>query len=65
MHDSEKVGERVKANLELTEKNIAACVHHLGAEAEGAKCLKRMIKHFTHEKNIAEKTIEALKVLKK
>jgi len=63
MHDSEKVNERIQANVARTKDNMTACIQYLGNEDEGRKCLKRMIKHFTREKGIAEKTIEALKKL--
>jgi ferredoxin len=64
MHDSEKVNERIENNIELTKRNITACIKHFGKEEEGEKCLNRMIKHFIREKNIAEKTVEALEELK-
>lgn len=63
MHDSEKIEERINTNVELAKKNVAACIHHLGKEKEGAKCLQRMIKHFAREKSIIEETIEELKKL--
>jgi ferredoxin len=62
-HDSDRVPERIQNNVEEAKKNVAACVQYLGSEEEGQKCLQRMIKHFTREKNIAEKTVEALKKL--
>ena len=63
-HDSDKVPIRIQNNVEKTKKNVAACIQYLGSEEEGQKCLQRMIKHFIREKDIAEKTVEALKKLK-
>ncbi len=64
-HDSDKVAERIQANVEKATKNMAMCIKYLDSEQEGQKCLRRMIKHFTREKNIAEKTIEALDKMRK
>jgi len=64
MHDSDKVPSRIQDNVAKTKKNIEACIKHFGKKEEGDKCLQRMIKHFTREKNIAEKTIEKLEELK-
>jgi ferredoxin len=63
MHDSEKFDERIQANIEKTKHNMSACSRYLGKDDEAQKCLQRMIKHFTREKNIAEETIKVLKSL--
>ena len=64
-HDSEKIPEDIKANVEMTERFMKACVKYLGNSREGQKCLNRMIKHFNKEKLVAEKTLEKLEGLKK
>jgi ferredoxin len=64
MHDSDKVPERIMTNVERTKKNMEACAKYLGNIEEKKKCLYRMIKHFTREKNITEKTVEALEKLR-
>ncbi|HAX61950.1 MAG TPA: ferredoxin [Elusimicrobia bacterium] len=63
-HDSEKVQENIDANVEKTKKSMGLCVKYLGNVEEKDKCLKRMLGHFRHEKEIAEKTIERLEKLK-
>jgi len=62
-HDSEKIPESVKNNVEMTEKFMEACAKYLGNDNEKNKCLNRMIKHFNKEKIIAEKTLERLEEL--
>jgi ferredoxin len=64
-HDSEKVSDEVKANVEETKYFMGACERYLGDAKERQKCLNRMIKHFTKEKMVAEKTIEELELLRK
>jgi ferredoxin len=64
-HDSEKVPDEVKANVEETKYFMEACENYLGGAEEQQKCLNRMIKHFTKEKMVAEKTIEELELLRK
>jgi len=64
-HDSEKIPEEVDANMKQTKNYMDACAQHLGDEKEKQKCLNRMIKHFTKEKLVAEKTLEKLQMLKK
>ena len=59
-HDSEKVPEKIKDNVEMTRKYMDLCAYHLGDDQEKEKCLKRMRKYFTHQKMIAERTLEAL-----
>ena len=59
-HDSEKVPDMIQANLKLTKKYMDLCAHYLGDDQESEKCLKRMLKHFTHQRMIAEKTLEEL-----
>jgi ferredoxin len=63
-HDSDRVLERIQVNIEKTKKNMEACAQYLGEAEEKQKCLQRMIKHFTREKNIAEKTVAELQKLK-
>lgn len=64
-HDSEKIPERVKINIEMTKGFMEDCARYLGSEEEKNKCLGRMMKHFNKEKAIAEKTLEHLRGLKK
>ena len=59
-HDSEKIPDRIEANVIETKKFMADCEKYLKSAEEGQKCLKRMIKHFKNEIIIAEKTIEEL-----
>jgi ferredoxin len=63
-HDSEKIPENVKANVEETKKFMDLCAKHLSGDKEKIKCLQRMIKHFNKEKVVAEKTLEELEKLK-
>ena len=62
-HDSEKIPEEVQANIALTKEYMEACAKYLGSKEEKQKCLKRMIKHFTKDKNIAERTLDKLKAM--
>jgi ferredoxin len=64
-HDSEKIPDEVNANVEKTRRFMDACAKHLGDVNEKQKCLNRMIKHFTKERVIAEKTLEKLQMLKR
>jgi ferredoxin len=64
-HDSEKVSDEVKSNVEETKYFMDACKKYLGGDKERQKCLNRMIKHFNKEKMVAEKTIEQLELLSK
>ena len=63
-HDSEKIPEEIKANLEMTKNFMEACVKHLGDDKQGQKCLNRMIKYFNKEKIVAEKTLEEFEKFK-
>jgi len=63
-HDSEKIPDDVKANVEMTKGFMEACEKHLGDITERQKCLNRMIKHFNKEKNVAVKTLDELEKLK-
>jgi ferredoxin len=63
-HDSEKIPEYIKINVEMTKKFMEDCAKYLGSEEEKNKCLTRMMKHFNKEKIIAEKTLERLEDLK-
>ena len=63
-HDSEKIPEVIKVNVEMTKKFMEACAKYLGDVKEKDKCLERMIGHFKHEKLIAEKTLEELENIK-
>lgn len=62
-HDSEKVLEKIKDNVEITKKYMELCAQYLGDVKEKGKCLKRMRKHFNSAKIIAEKTLEELEEL--
>jgi len=59
-HDSEKTPDKIKANVEMTKKNMALCARYLGGDQEKVKCLNRMKKYFNNQKMIAEKTLEEL-----
>jgi len=63
-HDSEKVPELIKANIEMTKRFMETCEKYLGDVKEKWKCLERMKKHFNREKIVAEKTIGELEKLK-
>ncbi len=63
-HDSEKIPEEIKTNVEMTKNFMGACVKYLGKREEGRKCLNRMLKYFNKEKMVAEKTLEELEKLK-
>jgi len=63
-HDSEKIPDKVKANVIETKKFMEACAKYLGDVIEGQKCLNRMIKHFNQDKIVALKTIEELEALR-
>jgi len=63
-HDSEKIPEVIKANVEETKRFMQACAKYLGDIKEKDKCLQRMKKHFKKEKIIAEKTLEELENIK-
>jgi ferredoxin len=62
-HDSEKVPEKIRENIEITKKYMELCAQCLGDEKEKIKCLNRMKKHFNSQKTIAEKTLEELEKL--
>jgi ferredoxin len=64
-HDSEKIPDEVKANVEKTKHFMEACARYLADDREKQKCLNRMIKHFSKERIVAEKTIEELELLRK
>ena len=64
-HDSEKVADEVKTNVEETKSFMEACETCLGSAEEQQKCLNRMIKHFNNKKIVAEKTLEELELLLK
>ena len=63
-HDSEKIPEMIKANVDMTKKFMELCVKYLDDVQEKGKCLNRMIKYFNSQKMIAEKTLEELENLK-
>jgi ferredoxin len=63
-HDGEKVPDEVRANVEETKYFMEACEKYLGRAEERQKCLNRMIKYFTKEKLVAEKTLEELELLR-
>jgi len=62
-HDSEKIPDKVKANIAKTREFMDACENYLSGPDEGKKCLHRMIKHFRSSKIIAEKTLKELESL--
>lgn len=64
-HDSEKIPEDIRTNVEMTKRFMEACVKYLGDTKEGLKCLNRMIRHFNKEKIVAEKTIAQLEEVKR
>ena len=63
MHDSEKIPDKIKANVMETKRFMDACEKYLKNKNERQKCLSRMIKHFKSEKIIAEKTLDELESL--
>lgn len=63
-HDGEKIPAEVDANVARALACMDACARHLGGGDERKKCLERMIKHFTKEKTVTEKTLERLQALK-
>lgn len=64
MHDREKIPDEVKDNVEKTKEFMDACARYFGnPEKEKKACLNRMIKHFSKEKIVAEKTIKEIKEL--
>ena len=63
-HDSEKMQDKVEANIAATKGYMNACATYLGDVKEKQKCLNRRIKHFNNEKIIIEKTLEQLLMLK-
>lgn len=63
-HDSEKIPDDIKANVEETKKFMELCAKHLGDAKEKGKCLERMIKYFNREKMIAQRTVGELEKLK-
>jgi len=64
-HDSEKIPEEVRENVNITKGFMEDCAKYLGSEDEKQKCLQRMIKHFNKEKIVAEKTLQELQTLLK
>jgi len=62
-HDSEKKADMIRTNVEITKRYMALCSQLLERSEEAEKCRRRMIKHFTNEKIIIEKTIEELEKL--
>ncbi len=62
-HDSEKTPDRIKANIEETQRFMEACEKYLGSRDERQKCLTRMKRHFNNERIIAEKTLKELDTL--
>ncbi len=63
-HDSEKIPNEVKTNIEETKDFMEACEKYFGNSEEQQKCLERMIRHFNKEKIVAEKTIKELELLR-
>ncbi len=63
-HDSEKIPDDVKTNVEMTRKFMELCAKYLGEDKEKDKCLARMKKYFNKEKIVAEKTLNELEKMK-
>jgi ferredoxin len=64
MHDSKKIPEEVRQNVQKTREFMELCAENFGnSEKEKKNCLGRMIKHFKKEKLVAEKTLEELENL--
>jgi len=63
-HDSERIPEDIKANVEMTKRYMEECEKYLGDAKEKKKCLERMKKHFNREKLVAEKTLVEIEKLK-
>jgi len=59
-HDSEKIPNEIKGNLEKTKK----LMKNFKTESDKKDFLERMIKHFKKEKKIAEESINKIKKLK-
>ncbi len=59
-HDSEKILDDVKINVEMTKRFMELCAKHFNDDKEKEKCLTRMKKHFNKEKIVAEKTLNEL-----
>jgi len=64
-HDSERIPDDVRTNVNKTKEYMEACAKYLRDEKEKQKCLNRMIKHFNKEKIVATRTLEELRMLKK
>ena len=62
-HDSEKISDEINSNILRTKKYMNECEKYLGDLSEKKKCLNRMIKYFTKEKIVVEKTIKELQLL--
>ena len=63
-HDSEKITESIKNNIEITKRNMDLCAKYLGSDSEKNKCLERTKKYFKKERFIAEKTLDELEKMK-
>jgi Fe-S-cluster-containing hydrogenase component 2 len=59
-HDSEKIPDNVRSNVEDTKRFMELCAKHLGNDKEKEKCLQRMKKYFNKQKIVAEKTLQEL-----
>jgi len=64
-HDSELIPGLVEDNVAMTVRFMDDCARHLGDASERSKCLNRMIKHFTKERVVAEKTLARLQAMKR
>ena len=63
-HDSERIPDEVENNIDMTKIFMENCARYLGEDGEKMKCLKRMIKHFSKEKTVAENTLKELEKLR-
>lgn len=63
-HDSEKIPDEIKANVEKAKRSMDSCIKYIGKNEEGSKCLNRIIKYFNKEKVVVERTLFQLEKLR-
>ena len=59
-HDSKKVPEEIRANIE----RVGNALEHFDSEEEKQACLTRWMKFFNKEKKVVEQTLSELESLK-
>lgn len=59
-HDSERIPQEVALNLEKT----GQLLRHFGTPSEQQAFIERMIRYFTKQRTVAERTIEKLNAVK-